>query len=145
MNARGDGTFYIGENTRMFECKTYLGGETARAEVRSTRAGAVVTMGMATVLLEVVSRLITGARYIMLTPADPMDTLVTVVVLRKERIEYWRILTSVGQKCLTKLWSSVTISLCDTTSQETTRYKYGNFISTRSEKACFKTLHIYLR
>ncbi len=67
---------------------TYLGGETARAEVRSIRAGAVVTMGMETALLEVVAKLITGAGYIALTSTDPKDVVVTMVVLRKERIEY---------------------------------------------------------
>ncbi len=120
MKARGDRIFHLGENTECLTHRTYLGGETARDEVNSTREGAVVTMGIETVSLEVVSRLITGVGYIVLIPTDPKDAVVTTVVLRKERIEYWRILTSsMGQKCLTKLWSLITISLHDMTIKDT--------------------------
>ncbi len=81
----------------MVECKPHLGGETARVEVRSIKAGAVA-MRVETPL-EVVAKLIMGAKYIVLTSTDPKDREVTMVVLRKERIEYWRMLTSsVGWK-----------------------------------------------
>ena len=88
----------------MHEHRTYLGGETARDEVNSTRVGSVVTVDTEIVSLEVVSRLIMGVGYIMLTPTDPKDAVVTMVVLQKERIEYWGILTfSMSQKSKTKL------------------------------------------
>ncbi len=103
----------------MFECKTHLGGETAGAEVRSTGVGVVVTRGIATVLLKVVSRLITGAGYILLIPPDPKGALVVTEVLRRKRIEYCGILTSsTGWKCLTKLWLTVLNSLHKTTKIE---------------------------
>ncbi len=72
------------------------------------------------VSLEDVITLITGIEYIVLTATDPKDAVVMMVVLRKERIEYWRILTSsMGQKCLTELWPSVTISFHDMTIKDT--------------------------
>ncbi len=49
--------------------------------MNSTRVGSVVTVEVETVSLEVVSRLITGAEYIMLTLTDPKEVLVTMVVL----------------------------------------------------------------
>ncbi len=58
-----------------------------------------MTMDTETVSLEVVSRLITGVGYIMLTATDPKDAVVTTVDLRKEKIGNWGILTfSASQK-----------------------------------------------
>ncbi len=100
----------------MSEHRTHLGGETARDEENSARVGSVVTVDTEVVSLEDVITLITGIEYIVLTTTDPKDAEVTIVVLRKEKIEYWRILTSsLGWKCLTKLWLSVTISFHETT------------------------------
>ena len=88
----------------MSEHRTYLGGETARDEVNSARVGSVVTVDTEAVSLEDVIMLITGVGYIMLTPTDPKDVVDMMIVLWKERIEYWGILTfGMSQKRMTKL------------------------------------------
>ncbi len=84
--------------------------------------GSVVTVDTEAVSLDDKITLITGVGYMVLTATDPKDAVVTTVDLKKERIEHWRILTSsMGQKHLTKLWSSVTISFHDTATKETKR------------------------